>query len=132
MSLTADDVENTVFDTAALGRRGYARAEVDNFLRRIGDTLAGRDDLTAAEVHHVEFSRPLQGGGYDQREVHRFLDRVEDELLRRSGRAEDYHVPRAREGEHRREHAPRLCPEDVASLPRAVDPGGAGDVRYGR
>lgn len=133
MPLTAADVERVAFGNASLGRRGYARTEVDQLLRRVSDTLAGRDDLTAAEVHHVAFSRPLTGGrGYDERDVDTFLDHVEDELLRRSGRAEHYHVPASRTGEHESDHAPRLPFHDVASLPNPADAGGATHVRYGR
>lgn len=82
MSFTAEDVLDVEFSNAPIGRRGYAKAEVDEFVRRIADTLAGTDDLTAAEVHHVRFGRPLLGRrGYDEREVDEFLDGVEQQLL---------------------------------------------------
>ena len=96
--MSATDVDNVSFTTAAIGRRGYAKAEVDRLLRRTAGTLRNTDDLTAAEVHHVEFTRPLVGKrGYDEREVDAFLDRVEDELLERSGHRADYNVPQRRE-----------------------------------
>ncbi|GAA1988860.1 DivIVA domain-containing protein [Amycolatopsis minnesotensis] len=86
MSLTADDVTNVEFGTSLIGKRGYAKHEVDEFLARIERTLNGEDDLTAAEVHHVMFGKPLIGKrGYDEREVDVFLDEVEEELISRSG-----------------------------------------------
>jgi len=95
--LSATDVDNVSFATAAIGRRGYAKAEVDRLLRRTADTLRNTDDLTAAEVHHVEFTRPFVGKrGYDEREVDLFLDRLEDELLERSGARVNYQVPQCR------------------------------------
>ncbi|WP_216215073.1 DivIVA domain-containing protein [Amycolatopsis aidingensis] len=99
MSLTADDAHSMDFGTAPIGRRGYAKEEVDAFVRRIAQTLSGQDDLTAAEIHHVEFSRPIIGRrGYDEREVDAFLDAAEEELLGRSGLSGDAHrVPAARE-----------------------------------
>lgn len=97
MPLTADDVDGVAFTSAPIGRRGYARHEVDEFVRRIARTLRSADDLTAAEVHHVDFARPLIGKrGYDEREVDEFLDRAEDELLSRSGHRNTYQVPSAR------------------------------------
>lgn len=97
MPLTAGDVDSVAFGNAPVGRRGYAKQEVDSFLQRIARTLTGEDDLTAAEVHHVEFSRPHLGKrGYHERDVDAFLDQAEDELLRRSGHAGGYEVPHAR------------------------------------
>lgn len=96
MSLTADDVYRTEFHVAPIGRRGYARAEVDKFVDRIARTLSAEDDLTPAEVHHVSFAKPLLGKrGYDEREVDEFLDRAEDEIARRTGAA-NHEVPSAR------------------------------------
>ncbi|SFP40405.1 DivIVA domain-containing protein [Amycolatopsis arida] len=99
MSFTADDATHVEFATAPIGRRGYAKHEVDDFVRRIAKTLAGEDDLTAAEVHHVEFGRPLIGKrGYDEKQVDEFLDAVEDELIQRSGMSRTAHqVPPARQ-----------------------------------
>lgn len=81
MSFTAEDVLALEFANAPLGRRGYAKNEVDGFVRRVADTLSGQDDLTPAEVHHVQFGRPLIGRrGYDEHEVDEFLDAVEEYL----------------------------------------------------
>ncbi|RZQ63476.1 DivIVA domain-containing protein [Amycolatopsis suaedae] len=98
MSLTAEDAERVEFGTAPIGRRGYAKPEVDEFVRRIVKTLNGEDDLTAAEVHHVMFARPIIGRrGYDERDVDEFLDSVENELLARTGVDRRAHqVPQAR------------------------------------
>jgi DivIVA domain-containing protein len=97
MSFTTEDIANVEFGTSPIGKRGYAKAEVDEFLRRIAKTFADEDDLTAAEVHHVMFAKPLIGKrGYDEREVDEFLDAVENELVNRTG-ARSYPVPSARE-----------------------------------
>ena len=88
MSFTAEDLAEVTFGNAPIGRRGYAKHEVDAFVRRIAKTLADEDDLTAAEVHHAMFAKPLIGKrGYDEREVDEFLDTVEDQLASRTGQA---------------------------------------------
>ncbi len=88
MSFTTEDLAEVSFGHAPIGRRGYAKGEVDEFVRRIARTLADEDDLTAAEVHHVMFSKPLIGKrGYDEKEVDDFLDQVEDQLADRTGHA---------------------------------------------
>ncbi|SEF27485.1 DivIVA domain-containing protein [Amycolatopsis pretoriensis] len=95
MSFTAEDLAEVTFGNAPIGRRGYAKHEVEEFVRRIAKTLAEEDDLTAAEVHHVVFAKPLIGKrGYDEKEVDDFLDRVEDQLAARTGHAPD--LPGAR------------------------------------
>lgn len=95
MSFTAEDLAEVTFGNAPIGRRGYAKHEVDEFVRRIAKTFAEEDDLTAAEVHHVIFAKPLIGKrGYDEREVDDFLDTVEDQLATRTGHAPD--LPGAR------------------------------------
>jgi DivIVA domain-containing protein len=97
MSFTAEDLAEVTFGNAPIGRRGYAKHEVDEFVRRVAKTFAEEDDLTAAEVHHVMFSKPLIGKrGYDEREVDEFLDSVEDQLATHTGRAPD--LPGARSG----------------------------------
>ncbi|GAA4671302.1 MULTISPECIES: DivIVA domain-containing protein [Amycolatopsis] len=97
MSLTAEDVYRVEFGNAPIGRRGYAKNEVDAFVRRIAKTLEDQDDLTAAEVHHVMFDKPLLGKrGYDEREVDEFLERAEETLAARTGQA--HPLPKARTG----------------------------------
>lgn len=97
MSFAAEDITGVTFPNAPIGRRGYAKHEVDAFLERIADTIADRDDLTAAEVHHVMFSRPLIGKrGYDERNVDEFLDKVEEQLAHRTGQ-QVLSVPGARD-----------------------------------
>jgi DivIVA domain-containing protein len=95
MSFTANDIYGIEFSNAPIGRRGYSKNEVDQFVRRIAKTLDDQDDLTAAEVHHVMFGKPLLGRrGYDEREVDDFLDAVEDQLAAGFGHAQS--VPAAR------------------------------------
>lgn len=97
MTLTIDDVQHAEFPSAPIGRRGYAREQVDDFLDRIVRTLADEDDLTAAEVHHVTFGRPMIGKrGYDEKEVDEFLDKAEETLVEHRGQ-EIHQVPSARE-----------------------------------
>ncbi|HKS47870.1 MAG TPA: DivIVA domain-containing protein [Amycolatopsis sp.] len=96
MSYTAKDVYGIEFANAPIGRRGYAKNEVDQFVLRIAKTLADEDDLTPAEVHHVMFGKPLLGRrGYDEREVDAFLDAVEEQLAARFGQPQP--LPTARE-----------------------------------
>lgn len=99
MPFTADDAASVEFGNAPIGRRGYARNEVDDFVDRVVRTLREEDDLTAAEVHHVQFGRPIIGRrGYDERLVDEFLDDVETELINRSGLSPTGHqVPAARQ-----------------------------------
>ncbi|MEU4666751.1 DivIVA domain-containing protein [Amycolatopsis sp. NPDC023774] len=108
MSFTAEDLIEVTFGNAPIGRRGYAKQEVDEFVRRIAKTIAEEDDLTAAEVHHVMFNKPLIGKrGYDEREVDQFLDAVEEQLADLSGRRAPA-VPGARdEHEATASRAPR-------------------------
>ncbi|HET6504751.1 MAG TPA: DivIVA domain-containing protein [Amycolatopsis sp.] len=117
MSFTAQDIYGIEFSNAPIGRRGYAKNEVDRFVDRIAKTLDEQDDLTAAEVHHVMFAKPLLGRrGYDEREVDDFLDTVEDQLATTSGRS-SHPLPRARE------EAQAI---DAVTEPNAVDRGQAG------
>lgn len=81
MSLTMDDVRNVQFGRPPLGRRGYHERDVDRFLDTVVETLAGAGELTVADVHNVEFSRPLIRPGYDERQVDAFLDTVAAQLL---------------------------------------------------
>lgn len=98
MSFTAEAVRGVEFSNSPIGRRGYAKPEVDDFLERIAKTLTGEDDLTAAEVHHVSFGRPLIGKrGYDEREVDEFLDEIEEQLVQSTGvDRQEHQVPQAR------------------------------------
>ncbi|SEO67157.1 DivIVA domain-containing protein [Amycolatopsis saalfeldensis] len=117
MSFTAEDLAEVAFGNAPIGRRGYAKNEVDEYVRRIAKTIAEEDDLTAAEVHHVMFNKPLIGKrGYDEREVDQFLDEVEDQLADLSGRRAPG-VPGARdEHEATAQRAPRPAGEAAEHL----------------
>jgi DivIVA domain-containing protein len=76
-TLTSDDVHQVIFDKAPIGRRGYDEQQVDDFLDRIENTLAGRDTLTADDVRGVIFeAAPLIKRGYHEDQVDDFLDVV--------------------------------------------------------
>ena len=75
--LTPQDVRGVRFHKHRPGNRGYHEGEVDAFLDRIENTLAGRDDLTALEVQEQEFRYAPPGTvGYDEDDVDTFLDLV--------------------------------------------------------
>ncbi|WP_063797734.1 DivIVA domain-containing protein [Saccharothrix sp. NRRL B-16348] len=75
--LTPQDVRGVRFHKPRPGNRGYHEGEIDAFLDRIENTLAGRDDLTAREVQDYEFSfAPPGRAGYDEDDVDTFLDLV--------------------------------------------------------
>jgi DivIVA domain-containing protein len=113
MSFTAEDLAEVTFGNAPIGRRGYAKHEVDEFVRRIAKTFAEEDDLTAAEVHHVMFAKPLIGKrGYDEREVDTFLDQVEDQLAAHTGHAPDLPGARAEHEATAERAAPPTLPAE--------------------
>lgn len=58
--------------------RGYDPAQVDAFLLRIADALAGRTPLRPDQVRAVVFTEVP--GGYDQRSVDDFLAALEHQL----------------------------------------------------
>ncbi|GAB2989670.1 DivIVA domain-containing protein [Saccharothrix stipae] len=75
--LTPQDVRGVRFHKPRPGNRGYHEGEIDAFLDRIENTLAGRDDLTAREVQDFEFAYAPPGQvGYDEDDVDTFLDLV--------------------------------------------------------
>ncbi|MFJ6669781.1 DivIVA domain-containing protein [Actinosynnema sp. NPDC091369] len=75
--LTPQDVRGVRFHKPRPGNRGYHEGEIDAFLDRIENTLAGRDDLTAREVQDFEFRYAPPGQvGYDEDDVDTFLDLV--------------------------------------------------------
>lgn len=75
--LTPQDVRGVRFHKPRPGNRGYHEGEIDAYLERVEDTLAGRDDLTAREVQEKEFSYAPPGMvGYDEDDVDTFLDLV--------------------------------------------------------
>jgi DivIVA domain-containing protein len=62
-------------------RRGYKVDEVEEFLERVEDTLAGRargGGVTADDVREVVFR--VRFGGYDEWQVDKHLDRLERQL----------------------------------------------------
>jgi DivIVA domain-containing protein len=75
--LTPEDVRGVRFHKPRPGNRGYHEGEIDAFLDRIENTLAGRDNLTAQQVQDFEFSYAPPGRvGYDEDDVDTFLDLV--------------------------------------------------------
>jgi DivIVA domain-containing protein len=82
--ITAADVRAVRFGKPPFGKRGYDEAEVDEFLRQLGETLAqlpGGARLAATDVHEAAFRKPRLGSrGYDEDEVDAFLDLAETEL----------------------------------------------------
>lgn len=75
--LTPQDVRAVRFHKPRPGNRGYHEGEIDAFLDRIENTLAGRDVLTAREVQDHEFGYAPPGQvGYDEDDVDTFLDLV--------------------------------------------------------
>lgn len=77
--LTPDDVRETRFSLAPIGRRGYTEEEVDAFLDLVTATLAhdGPGSLTVADVRTVQFTEARVGTrGYQRDEVDAFLDLV--------------------------------------------------------
>jgi DivIVA domain-containing protein len=86
--IKASDVRSVQFGKPPFGRRGYDEIEVDDFLRKVTETLAqtrGLPQLDPEEVHQVAFRKPRIGSrGYDEDEVDAFLDLVEAELRWRS------------------------------------------------
>lgn len=92
--LTPIVVDVVTFDRAPLGRRGYNEDQVDDFLDRVQATLAGRDNLTAADVRQAEFdAAPFIRRGYHEDQVDEFLDLVVEELSRREGAPADTKSP---------------------------------------
>ncbi|MBB5807556.1 DivIVA domain-containing protein [Saccharothrix ecbatanensis] len=80
--LTPAQVRSTTFPRKR--GKGYDPAQVDAFLLRIADALAGRSRLHPDQVRTIVFTEIA--GGYDQRAVDDFLAAAEHQL--RSG-----HVP---------------------------------------
>lgn len=95
MSLTPKEVHDASFHKTPIGKRGYNCTEVDQFLARAEQALAGDERMTPVEIEKVSFSRQRIGGrGYDEREVDDFLDLLESELVARI--ADGSIVPRQR------------------------------------
>ncbi|MBW4719132.1 DivIVA domain-containing protein [Saccharothrix obliqua] len=76
-SLSPAQVRATSFPRRR-GGKGYDPAQVDAFLLKIADALAGRSRMHPDEVRQVVFHE--LPGGYDQRLVDEFLSRMEWQL----------------------------------------------------
>jgi DivIVA domain-containing protein len=80
--MTPEEVRAIAFGKPRFGRRGYNEDEVDAFLDLIAEALAGRNILTADDIHYVEFTiMPVGMRSYDQAQVDLFLDEAEASLV---------------------------------------------------
>ncbi len=77
-SLSPAQVRGKVFPRKRGGGKGYDPAQVDAFLLKIADALAGRTRMHPDEVRQVVFHE--LPGGYDQQLVDDFLSRLEWQL----------------------------------------------------
>ena len=76
--LTADDVRNAAFSKPPIGKRGYDKKSVDDFLQLAARRLDGRGHLGADDVHAISFPKPPTfQRGYHEDEVDEFLQQVE-------------------------------------------------------
>ncbi|WP_433268278.1 DivIVA domain-containing protein [Actinosynnema sp. CS-041913] len=94
-SLTAIEVQEIEFRFAPPGQAGYDEDDVDTFLDLVVVTLertpappvrprpgVGTRPLTARDVRTVGFGKPPRGRrGYQESQVDKFLDRIENTLL---------------------------------------------------
>ncbi|WP_448464708.1 DivIVA domain-containing protein [Mycolicibacterium sp. XJ870] len=75
--LTADDVRSAQFPKPPIGKRGYDKKSVDDFLQLIVRRLDGRGHLSADDVRNIAFPKPpVFQRGYDEDEVDSLLDAV--------------------------------------------------------
>ncbi|CDP87178.1 MULTISPECIES: DivIVA domain-containing protein [Mycolicibacterium] len=75
--LTAEDVRSTEFSKPPLGKRGYDKKSVDDFLALVARRLDGRGHLGAEDVRNIAFPKPpLFQRGYNEDDVDALLDAV--------------------------------------------------------
>ncbi|MFN3004021.1 DivIVA domain-containing protein [Mycolicibacterium wolinskyi] len=75
--LTAEDVRNAEFSKPPIGKRGYDKKSVDDFLQLVARRLDGRGHLSADDVRNIGFPKPpMFQRGYDEDEVDALLDAV--------------------------------------------------------
>ncbi|MCV7066889.1 DivIVA domain-containing protein [Mycolicibacterium houstonense] len=75
--LTAEDVRSTELSKPPLGKRGYDKKSVDDFLALVARRLDGRGHLSADDVRNIAFPKPpLFQRGYNEDEVDALLDAV--------------------------------------------------------
>ncbi|MGV9797675.1 DivIVA domain-containing protein [Mycobacterium sp. NPDC003449] len=76
-ALTADDIRGADFPKPPIGKRGYDKKSVDDFLQLVARRLEGRGHLSAEDVRNIAFPKPpVLQRGYDEDEVDRLLDDV--------------------------------------------------------
>ncbi|MHC9292548.1 DivIVA domain-containing protein [Mycobacterium sp. LTG2003] len=75
--MTADDVRSAEFSKPPLGKRGYDKKSVDDFLQLVARRLDGLGHLGADDVRNIAFPKPpMFQRGYDEDEVDALLDAV--------------------------------------------------------
>jgi DivIVA domain-containing protein len=84
--LSGYQVRQTVLKNSPIGRPGYDKQQVDEFVERAANTLDGSGlPLSMDQVRQAGFSHPKGlHRGYDVDDVHALLDRITAELRRRS------------------------------------------------
>jgi DivIVA domain-containing protein len=82
--LTAEQVSQATFARPPVNRIGYNANDVDDFLDLAEEALSGRRRLTVDDVRQVTFDTAPSKRAYDEDEVDEFVDRITDELERRS------------------------------------------------
>jgi len=84
--LSGYQVRQTVLKNSPIGRPGYDKQQVDEFVERAANTLDGSGlPLSMDQVREASFSHPKGlHRGYDVDDVHALLDRITAELRRRS------------------------------------------------
>lgn len=77
LALTADDVRSAQFPKPPLGKRGYDKKSVDDFLQLVARRLDGRGHLSAEDVRNIAFPKPpMFQRGYNEDEVDSLLNAV--------------------------------------------------------
>ena len=85
--LTADDVRNALFSKPPLGKRGYGKKSVDDFLQLVVRRLEGRGHLSVDDVRGVRFPTPPNfQRGYNKDEVDQLLNEIAATIAALDGR----------------------------------------------
>ncbi|ABK70929.1 DivIVA domain-containing protein [Mycolicibacterium smegmatis] len=75
--VSADDVRTVEFAKPPIGKRGYDKKSVDDFLQLVARRLEGRGHLSADDVRNIAFPKPpVFQRGYSEDEVDALLDDV--------------------------------------------------------
>lgn len=75
--VNAEDVRSVELPKPPMGKRGYDKKSVDDFLQLVARRLEGRGHLRADDVRNIAFPKPpMFQRGYDEDEVDALLDDV--------------------------------------------------------